>query len=292
MKKKNIFRGRKFSEAEIKLIRDLTEKDRHETRTKISKMVCELINWRQPNGVLKDRACRDVLLRMNEQGLIDLPPIRTKPRRKPAKAIHRLKINFKEPQEEVTEINLNSVKLMMIRGTKNEPLWDFLIDKYHYLGYRTLIGHFLKYLIYSENSLLGCIGFADGVLKLNLRDRWIGWSIEERERSLHLIINNVRFLILPWVKVRNLASKILSMATRQVPEDWNSYYGYKPVLFETFVDIGRFSGTSYKAANWIYLGRTKGKGRCGMKYFIHNRPKDIYVYPLDKDYLRILRCSR
>ena len=290
MSEGHVFRGRKFSEAEIKLIRDIAEKHRHETRTKISKMICELINWRQSNGRLKDRACRDVLLRMNERGLIDLPPKRTKPRKKAAPATLRLKVDFKEPREEITEIKLNSIRLKMVRATKDEPLWDFLVDKYHYLGYRTLIGHFLKYLIYDRERLLGCIGFSDAVLKLNLRDRWIGWSKKTREKNLHLIINNVRFLILPWVKVRNLASKILSLASKQVPEDWNSYYGYKPVLFETFVDMGRFSGTSYKAANWICLGRTKGKGRCGMKYFIHNRPKDIYVYPLCKDYPRILRC--
>lgn len=289
MIKEHTFRGRRFTETEIKLIREAAEKHRSETRTKISKIICELLNWRQPNGRLKDRACRDVLLRMNEKGLIDLPPIRTKPRRKPAKAIHRLKVDFKEPQEEVTEINLNSVRLKMIRGTKDERLWDFLIDKYHYLGYRTLIGHFLKYLIYDKDTLLGCMGFADAVLKLNLRDEWIGWSKEEKKKNLHLVINNSRFLILPWVKVKNLASKILSLASKKVPEDWNLYYGYRPVLFETFVDIGRFSGTSYKAGNWINLGRTKGKGRCGMKYFIHNQPKRIFVYPLCKDYLRILR---
>lgn len=292
MSKGYVFRGRKFNEKEIALIKSVAEEHRNESRRKISKMICELINWRQPNGILKDRACRDVLLRMNEKGLIDLPPIRTKPRKKSSKAVDRLNIDFKNPDQEIKELDFNSLRLEMIRGKKDERLWDYLIDRYHYLGYRTLIGHFLKYLIYSEDKLLGCIGFADGVLKLNLRDDWIGWSVEEREKNLHFLINNVRFLILPWVKVKNLASKILSLASRQVPEDWNSYYGYRPVLFETFVDIGKFIGTSYKAANWICLGRTKGEGRCGMKYFVHNRPKDIYVYPLCKDYLKKLRYKQ
>lgn len=255
-------------------------------------MICELINWRQPNGILKDRACRDVLLRMNEKGLIDLPPIRTKPRRKPAKAIHRLKVDFNPPDEDIREIDFKSLTLEMIRGKEDEHLWDYLIDKYHYLGYRTLIGHYLKYLIYSKGKPLCCMGFADSVLKLNLRDKWIGWSIEERKKNLHLIINNVRFLILPWVKVKNLASKILSLTGNEVKKDWESFYGYRPVLLETFVDTGRFIGTSYKAANWIYLGKTKGKGRSGMKYFIHNQPKDVYVYPLVRDYLRLLKCKQ
>jgi len=126
-----------------------------------------------------------------------------------------------------------------------------LIDNYHYLGYRTQIGHYLKYLIYSEKKLLSCIGFADAVLKLNLRNKWIGWSQEQRQKKLHLVINNTRFLILPWVKVRNLASKILSISCYEVQREWESFYAYRPVLAETFVDIGRFTGTSYKAANWI-----------------------------------------
>lgn len=292
MNQNNIFRGRKFTNNEIELIGKMAKENRNESRRKISKMICELINWRQPNGVLKDRACRDVLLRMNEKGLIDLPPIRTKPRKKPAKAIHRLKVDFNPPNEDTREIDFKSLRLEMVRSKANEHLWDYLIDKYHYLGYRTLIGHYLKYLIYSEDKILGCIGFADAVLKLNIRDKWVGWSIEEREKNLHLVINNVRFLILPWVKVKNLASKILALTNRRVSEDWNVYYRYRPVLFETFVDIGKFIGTSYKAANWIYLGRTEGKGRCGMKYFMHNQPKDVYVYPLKRDYLKLLKCKQ
>jgi len=221
--------------------------------------------------------------------------VRLNPSKKSRRPKDKWKGIFKERKEPIEESlsNLEEIRLQMASRTTDKRFWNYLIDKYHYLGYRRVIGNQAKYLIYSQGELLlGCIGFADGVLKLNLRDRWIGWSIKTRERNLHLIINNVRFLILSWVRVRNLASKILSLASKQVPEDWNSYYGYKPVLFETFVDIGRFSGISYKAANWINLGRTKGKGRCGMKYFIHNRPKDIYVYPLDKDYLRRLRCYR
>ncbi|MBA7468021.1 hypothetical protein ES707_03262 [subsurface metagenome] len=229
---------------------------------------------------------------MNEVGIIDLPRLRVKSSQKSRRPKDGWKGVFKEKREVIEESlsNLEEIRLQMASRTTEKRFWDYLIDKYHYLGYGKPIGKQIKYFVYSKENLLGSIGFADAVLKLNLRDRWIGWSIEQRENSLYLIINNVRFLILPWVSVRNLASKILSLATRQVPEDWNSYYGYKPVLFETFVDIGKFSGTSYKAANWINHGRTKGKGRCGMKYFIHNRPKEIYVYPLCRNYLRILRC--
>jgi len=229
---------------------------------------------------------------MNEAGIIDLPRLRLNPPQKSRRPKDRWKDIFKERKEPIEESlsNLGKIRLQMVRSTTEKRFWNYLIDKYHYLGYRRVIGSQVKYLIYSQGELLGCIGFADAVLKLNLRDKWIGWSIKTRERNLYLIINNVRFLILPWVRVKNLASKILSLVGKQVPEDWNYYYGYRPVLLETFVDVGKFSGTAYKASNWTNLGRTKGKGRCGMKYFIHNRPKDIYVYPLCRNYLRILRC--
>jgi hypothetical protein len=285
-----IFRGRRFSDGEVELIREVCEKHRDDSRRKISMVVCELINWRQPNERLKDRACRDVLLRMNERGLIALPPKRCESSKKPRSATLRLEVDFREPEEEITEID--SIDLKMIRGTKDEKLWNWLIDRYHYLGYRTPVGHFLKYLIYDRETILGCIGFADAVLKLNLRDKWIGWSVEEREKNLHLVINNVRFLILRWVRVRNLASMILSRASKRVQEDWELFYGYRPVLLETFIDAGRFIGTSYKASNWHCLGRTEGKGRRGMKYFVHNQPKDLYVYPLCKNALKILRGEK
>jgi len=289
-----IFRGREFSLSEIEIIKQVIEDNQGKSRRHISKRICEVINWRQFNGKLKDAACREVLRRMNEAGIIDLPRLRLNPSQKSRRPKDRWKEIFKERKEPIEESlsNLGKIRLQMAGSSTEKRFWDYLIDKYHYLGYGKPIGKQIKYFIYSKENLLGSIGFADAVLKPNLRDRWIDWSIEQREKNLYLIINNSRFLILPWVKVRNLASKILSLASKQVPEDWNSYYGYKPVLFETFVDVGKFSGTAYKAASWINLGRTKGKGRCGMKYFTHNRPKDIYVYPLRKDYLRILRCPR
>ncbi len=189
---------------------------------------------------------------MNEMGIIDLPRLRLNPPQKSRRPKDRWKEIFKERKEPIEESlsNLGKIRLQMARSNSEKRFWNYLIDKYHYLGYRQAIGSQAKYLIYSQRKiLLGSIGFADAVLKLNLRDRWIGWSSQEREKKLHLLINNVRFLILPWVRVKNLASKILSLVAKQVPEDCNSYYGYKPVLMETFVDIGRFSGTAYKAAN-------------------------------------------
>jgi len=270
---------------------EVIKNNQGKSRRHISKRICEVINWRQLNGKLKDTACREALRRMNEAGIIDLPRLRLNPPQKSRSPKDRWKGIFKERKEPIegSLSNLQEITLQMATRTTEKRFWNYLIDKYHYLGYRKPIGKQIKYFLYSKESLLCCIGFADAVLKLNLRDKWIGWSIEQREKNLYLIINNSRFLILPWVRVKNLASKILSLVSKQVPKDWNSYYGYKPVLLETFVDIGKFSGASYKASNWIYLARTQGKGRSGMSYYVHNRPKDMYVYPLARDYLRLLR---
>lgn len=298
-------------------------------RIDISRKVCEAIDWRQANGRLKDAACREVLRKMDGKGLINLPPPH------PSSCIpgSNRGIRPKEKWDGVFEVNteliagaLGEVILKIANNGTSRNLWEYLIDRYHYLSYKRPVGASVKYLIYlkgpatgtasgcvspyrpldstacetavlcgvspySDRRLVGCIGFANAVLKLNLRDKWIGWTVEQKKRNLHLVINNVRFLILPWVKIKNLASKILSTASKQVQKDWVSIYKHKPVLLETFVDIAKFIGTSYLAANWHCLGRTIGKGRSGMNYFIHNQPKDVYVYPLTKDYLRALKCT-
>jgi hypothetical protein len=273
------------------MIKDIIKTSRY--RIDISRKVCQILNWRQANGRLKDAACREVLRKMEQQGLINLPPPHPSSYTPTNRGVSPKEKwdGFFQINTELVEGTIGEVTLKIADSRTRRNLWEYLIDKYHYLGYKRPVGASVKYLIYSDERLVGCIGFANAVLKLNLRDKWIGWTVEQKERNLHLIINNVRFLILPWVRIKNLASKILSTASKQVQEDWELIYKYKPVLLETFVDIGRFIGTCYKAANWRYLGRTKGKGRCGMNYFVHNQPKDVYVYPLTKDYLRFLKCS-
>ena len=303
-----IFRGRSWSLQEIEMIKNTIKISRY--RIDVSRKVCEIINWRQANGQLKDAACREVLRKMEKHGLINLPPRHPSSYFRDNRGLRPKEkwSGFFQVNTELIEGTIGEITLKIASSRTNRNLWEYLIDKYHYLGYKRPVGASVKYLIYlkgtaspysdSENStalscerLVGCIGFANAVLKLNLRDKWIGWTVEQKEKNLHLVINNVRFLILPWVRIKNLASKILSTASKQVQEDWELIYKYKPVLLETFVDIGKFIGTSYKASNWVCLGRTKGEGRCGMNYFVHNKPKDVYVYPLVKDYLRILKCS-
>lgn len=282
--KKYIFRGKEFSQKDIEIIKNVLKDYGDSSRTFQSKLICKLLNWRQANGVLKDRACRDVLLRMHKAGLIYCPPIRLKRRQKNKGGALRDQIKFDIVKEEITGKagQFKEIRFEIARGKDKEGLWDYLIYNYHYKGYKVLVGHYIKYLIYLDDKLVACIGFSDAVLHLNIRDKWIGWDAERRKKNLHLIINNSRYLILPWVKVKYLSSKILASISRRIRQDWGAYYGYEPMLIETFVEVDRFSGTSYKAANWIYLGRTKGKGRSGMNYFYHGIQKDVYVYPLIK----------
>ncbi len=286
-----IFRGQKFNQQDVQIIKEIAEKYQNENKTKIIKVVCETFNWKQPNGLLKDMACREILYRMNKKGLISLPPTHPGYYKRRKRTFWKEMTELAISEEVLKEVNFDNLRLKMVRWTEQEKLWNYLIDKYHYLGYKTPVGHFLKYLVYCENKIIGCIGFADGVLKLNIRDKWVGWSVEQKEKNLKSVINNNRFLILPFVKVKNLASKVLSIAVKEVVKDWEYIYKYRPVLIETFVDIVKYLGTCYKAANWIYLGKTIGKGRCGMKYYVHNQPKAVYAYPLCKNYLTLLKCK-
>jgi len=285
-----LIRGKQFTEEEVEIIKKVLGEYPCGSRRFQSKVICERINWRQPNGRVKDRACRDVLLRMNERGFINCPPIRLKRVRRNGGQARKDAVIFHEPGYEITGKagDYKKVHFEMVRNTEKEALWDYLIDTYHYLGYQVPVGHYLKYFIYIDNYFAGCIGFADAVLKLGIRDKWIGWDVELREKNLHFIINNNRYLIFPWVKVKYLSSKTLGKIARAVRGDWEAFYGYKPILLETFVDKEKFSGTSYKAANWVCLGSTKGKGRRGMHYFYHGKIKDVYVYPLIKNFRDIL----
>ena len=159
------------------------------------------------------------------------------------------------------------------------------MHRYHYLGYQPLPGAQLRYLIQSAEQVLGALGFGAAAWKTAARDQWIGWDREQRERNLHLIINNARMLILPWIHSRNLASKVLSMAARRLPADWEHRYAYRPVLLETFVRKDRFKGTCYKAANWIYLGDTQGRGKLDVKHQNAVPVKKIFAYPLTSDFI-------
>ena len=258
------------------------------SRAGLSRLVCNMLDWCRPDGHIKDMSCRVAMIRMQDDGLIQLPP----PRHGNSNGKRYLR---RTPQAEpdpvpfIAPVNsLTDLCLQQVTDRKESHLWNEYIDRYHYLGYQPLPGAQLRYFVRDGDRVLALLGFGAAAWKTAPRDRFIGWTSEQRKCKLHLIINNARFLILPWIRSKNLASKILSMATSRISDDWQQRYCYRPVMAETFVEIPRFSGTCYKAANWICLGKTKGRGKLDRQHKALLPKKTIWIYPLTRNYRRLL----
>ena len=280
--------GRVFTESELTCIRSLIDEDTSRNRTDISRIACEQLSWYRPDETLKTASMSQVLVKMEADGIVTLPPLQSvhSTRMKPLE--HTVRTAAQE------EIVLSAGKLLdvhvEIAKTRDEKsLWNEYIDRYHYLRYAPLAGAQMKYFVYSQDDLLALFGFGASAWRVAPRDWYIGWSDERREENLHLVVNNARFLILPWVYSKNLASMVLSMVTKRIGEDWQRQYKYKPVLLETFVEKNRFSGSCYKAANWKLVGTTKGRGKNDRFNKARLPQKDIYMYPLYKDF-KIMLC--
>ncbi len=278
------FCGRTFNGDEVDQIKEIVSTCNGISRTELANTVCELFDWKRPTGRLKTVECRQFLEHLAAQGVLDLPD-RKAGRPKGVKVT--VKRTNKGQAPGIITGNVNDfcpLKLRKVTTKAQRELWYEYVDRYHYLGYQLPFGAQLRYFIESgngENLILGCLQFSSPAWKMAARDRWIGWSDEQRQRNLQKVVNNSRFLILPWVKVKNLASSVLALAIRSVCKDWQSCYGYRPVVMETLVDKSRFAGTCYKAANFIYVGTTTGRGRMDRDHTSHEQsPKDIYVYPL------------
>lgn len=298
MKPVQIIRGRIIRENEILNIRELLQANPNCNRTWISREICRQWGWVRPNGQLKDMACRELLVRLERQNLIQLPARQREGsnHRRYGEWIRDTEKSgifnpegFKEEAMTGTLGDYGKVKLELMSSRAQRKFWNTLIDKYHYLGYRCTVGPSLKYLIYLQERVVGCMGWASGVWKLGLRDRYIGWEMTGQQKGLSSIVNNVRFLIFPWVKIRYLASHVLSVSAKKVKEDWEGLYQLRAYLLESFVDRERFRGTCYKAANWIYLGQTQGKSKRGLRFYFHGHSKDVYIYPLSPDFRERLR---
>jgi hypothetical protein len=281
-------RGRRFTRQEIKLIQQIVKEDFDKGRSAISREVCEALDWRQHNGWLKDRACRDVLRAMDAKGLVELPPPLV-PSGSPGgnDRERKRRWNFEE-FERLTFTEYRRPTLRMVRHTEHETLWNELVDRYHYLGYSVIVGKHLKHMAYFDDVPIACLGWGSPAWWVNARDEWIGWDQRRRRCNLHKIVNNVRFLILPWTNVKNLASTLLAMSEQAISMDWKDYYGIQPVLLETFVDEQLFDGTCYRAANWIFVGRTKGCSKTGNSWHDHQRRKLVFVRPLIKHFRKAL----
>jgi len=282
--------GRVFTAKEIDWIRQLIASKPGCHRFELSKIACDHLQWLRPDNRLKDMSCRVAMLRMHRDGLISLPPAQ----KKNGNGNNRPKLtSASDPQKPISlpARELGKLLFQPVSTRQNSSLWNELIERYHYLGHKPLPGAQIRYLVFSSSrNLLATLGFGAAAWKVAPRDRFIGWSREQRAANLHLIINNARFLILPWITSQNLASRILSLAVKQLPDHWQARYNYKPLLLETFVQKNRFNGTCYRAANWIYLGQTQGRGKLD-RYNEYLLPiKNIFVYPLQKSFRSIL-CS-
>ncbi len=284
------FCGRRFTSADMALVRSLIAENPDMHRAGLSRAVCEKLGWLRQDGRLKDMSCRVAMLRMHRAGLITLPPTVTENGNQP----RRIQItSASDPQFPISlpAGDLGPLEFQPIETRRDSILWNEFIERYHYLGYQTLPGAQLRFFVTAASQLLALLGFGASAWKVAPRDRWIGWTAEERTRQLHLIVNNARFLILPWIESRNLASRILGCAARQLPEHWQERYGYRPVLLETFVERDRFQGTCYRAANWNHVGQTQGRGKLDRKCEFPVPIKDIYLLPLRRDFRSKLQIT-
>lgn len=286
-----VFSGRTFCPEDIDLIRWAIKTYHRLPRTELISTICELLDWTTPAGRVKLVQCTAFLDKLDSEGVIKMPPRPVRKATKPA-PLQIAKMDF-----DTTAISgpLNSfepIELTIARPGKDLDRWRSYVDQYHMLGFKRPFGSRLQYFIKSGELELGCIQFSASAWALKDRDDWIGWEIEDKQQRLNLILNNSRYLIFPWVRIPNLASRALSLAAKQIQEDWLREFCYAPVLLETFVDREHFKGTCYKASNWLYLGRTKGQGRNSTGHKQNRSKKDIYVYPLEKDFRAYLKGEK
>lgn len=279
-------RGRDLTAQDLASIRATIASHYDRGRTFIGVKLCEQWQWRQGNGEYKAFAARDLLRRLEQEGFVELP------------APQRVKVNY--PRKRYDQIPLLlETPLTDTLGDHPAPvlkeaqgpdgyLWDYLIAQYHYLGRAPLVGEHLKQLVFIGEQVVGCLGWASAAWKIGPRDRHIGWSVAQRRARLHLLANNVRFLLLPWARVPHLASKVLALSVRGLSQSWQRRYGHGLELAETFVDCARFAGTCYRAANWVRVGQTQGHAKRGHLYQRHGSVKDIYLYPLQRHWREVL----
>jgi hypothetical protein len=274
------FCGRKFRAQEVELMRVVARDYAGLGVTEIARTICELLEWTRPNGGLKNHECRQLLERLAEEGVLTLPTLRKLGGRGPRRA------DVSQPHSEPEPIacaarECEPLELALVEGENESRRWREQLERYHYLGWRVPFGANLRYWARNRDRELACLLWTSPAWKMQARDTWIGWSDEQRRRNLQWIVNNGRFLVLPWVRVKGLASKILAQSARQMPDDWQARYGHRPLLVETLVDTQRFRGTCYRAANWLHVGQTAGRGRMDRDHKAAGQAiRDIYVYPL------------
>jgi len=284
--------GRAFRVEDVGLVEELVRGAPMASRAALARAVCEKLGWQRANGRLKVRECRDLLESLERQGLFRLPEKRIG---RPAGARTSVPLTlFGAPQRPVEGqlADLTPVRLAMVERAADHALWRELVGRYHYLGFTTPFGAYLRYLVYSgAGRTLGCLQFSSAAWRLAPRDQWIAWSDPVRAEHLGMLVQQSRFLILPWVRVPHLASHLLAVSTRRIVADWQTRFGVRPLLLETMVDAARFRGTCYRAANWIDVGVSSGRGRMDRTHQRHGAaPKRVFLFPLDRRATERLRA--
>ena len=277
------FCGRTFRCSELELMRQIAREFSGLGVTEIARTICELLEWTRPGGGLKNHECRQLLERLQAQDFLKLPQLRQRGGKGPRRP--ELSGCGAEPAPVVCAVgDCEPLELILVESKADSRRWREQMERYHYLGCCVPFGAHLRYWVRHRHRELACLLWTSPAWKMQARDEWIGWNDAQRRRNLQAIVNNGRFLILPWVRVKGLASKTLALSARQMPRDWEIRYGCRPLLLETLVDASRFRGTCYRAANWIHVGQTSGRGRMDQTHQAHGQAvKDIYVYPLTHD---------
>jgi hypothetical protein len=278
------YRHRGITQDDIVFIRKLIAEHPQLSRRRLSAKLCEAWNWKQANGNPCDLVCRGMMLMLHRAALIELPPVRFVPRNSIVERIAPARVNVDETPLAVSLSELGALQVQQVRRTPEEALFNSLIQHHHYLGYARPVGEHLKYLISAGGRPVACLAWSSAPRHLGSRDRYIGWDKHARLKNIRLLAYNTRFLILPWVSVAHLASHILGRIARMISADWQRLYAHPIYFLETFIDPQRFRGTCYRAANWIYLGDTTGRGKDAPTDEPNRSIKQVLGYPLTRDF--------
>jgi len=285
------YRGRVVTAEDVAFIRQFIAQNPEASRRRLSAKLCEAWQWKQANGALRDMVCRGLLLMLHRAGEIELP------------AVRQVSLNPFVARERPAPLPLDTtviagalsalqpIELQQVRRTGDEPLFNSLMEHYHYLGYEQPVGEHLKYLAWAAGRPIACLAWSSAPRHLGSRDRYIGWNAEARRRNIRFLAYNTRFLILPWVQVPHLASHLLGRMTRALSGDWERMYGHPIYFAETFIDPGRFRGTCYRAANWILLGHTTGRGKNDHTNKPNRPIKEVLGLPLARRFRELLSQS-
>jgi len=284
------YRGKNYSQRDIDFINELIRQNPEDSRWALSKKLCQLWDWVQPNGALRDMVCRSFMLELHRAGHIRLPPKRSSPINYLANRKKPVHINIDQTPVFGKLSEIKPISIYQVRRTNKEILCNSLIEQFHYLAYCQPVGEHLKYLVFSNERPIACFTWSSAPRHIGCRDKYIGWNANARKSNIHLIAYNSRFLILPWVNVKFLASYLLSQMAKRISDDWSALYNHPVYFLETFVDTEKFIGTSYQAANWIYLGKTTGRGKNDQTNKVNRSIKSVYGYPLISNF-RIRLCE-